>query len=553
MAKYKWILLDTETTGLTAPIFVLELAAQRMCGWEPEGEPFRKLLNQSQDIPPEASRVHGYTREILERDGDTPLHVYREFTDYAGRLPLVSFNLEYDLDEVLKPEWKRLRLPPIGRLGFCALRLAQRLLDPVPAGDCKLQTLRQYYHLPERGAHAAFADLQTVMDLLRLILRPIAERRGLNTWKKLVAYASEEWYPSRIAFGKFKGHLISEAKRNPDIRSWVEWLAASSNPRSARMGRWYLHELERDIEPEVDLSVYPGSVPPSAEETEAVMRAPVKPGVIVYVSPELEELRQLVVGAQAHLAGLEEEYTREKSKLNALNATLFRRLREQYEKRDRLRLVVDYRRKYLDSLLRGSDDEAERLEGDYEKARTQAEQEYQQAAEEVASKKQLTREEEEELGSLWRKLVKLYHPDRFANEHDKLETYEKLTGTINQAKDNGDIATLREVADDPNGFIIRQGWQSLDFSEEKEIQQLRSVYGTLQLEIVSLIENLNQLKESADYELFLLTEGKPEVLDEVVAERTKLLEKECAELELEAENLAQQIAELTGEQPSRIM
>jgi len=26
--------------------------------------------------------------------------------------------------------------------------LAQRLLDPVPAGNCKLQTLRQYYRLP---------------------------------------------------------------------------------------------------------------------------------------------------------------------------------------------------------------------------------------------------------------------------------------------------------------------------------------------------------------------------------------------------------------------
>ena len=60
-----WILLDTETTGLFAPVFLVELVAQRMCGWQPEGEPFRKLLNQNEDIPAEASRVHGYTREIL--------------------------------------------------------------------------------------------------------------------------------------------------------------------------------------------------------------------------------------------------------------------------------------------------------------------------------------------------------------------------------------------------------------------------------------------------------------------------------------------------------
>ena len=549
MKNTNWILLDTETTGLVAPIFVVELASQRMRGWEPDGEPFKKLLNQNQDIPAEAARVHGYTREILERDGEPPLQVYQKFAEYTDGLPLVSFNLEYDLDEVLKPEWKRLHIAPIGRQGFCALRLAQRLLDPVPAGNCKLQTLRQYYRLPEHGAHTALGDVQTVVDLLRIVLRPIAERRGLDTWEKIVAYASEEWYPSRIAFGKFKGHLIWEAKRNPDIRRWVEWLADSSNPRNAKMGRWYLRELDRDIKPKVDLSVFPE---PSVDEAEAAMGIGVKPGVIVYISPELEELRQLVAGARAHLAGLETRYTREKSKLDVLNATLFRRLRVHYEKRDRLRLVVDYRRKHLESLLRGSDDEAERLEREYQKAKTQTGQDYQETAEAVAHKKQFTSEEEEELGSLWKKLVKLYHPDRFAHEPDKLETYEKLTSAINQAKDNGDIATLREIANDPNGFIMRQGWVSLDLSEEEEIHQFRSVYETLQLEIISIIEALNQIRESPDYELSLLIERNPETLDELVAERTKLLEKETTELETQAEKLAMEIAELAGEELSRI-
>ena len=105
-----WMLLDTETTGLSAPILVVELPAQRMCGWQPEGEPFRRLLNQNEDIPAEAPRVHGYTREILERDGEPTQQVYREFAEYTGSRPLVAFNLEYYLDEVLKPEWQRLRL-----------------------------------------------------------------------------------------------------------------------------------------------------------------------------------------------------------------------------------------------------------------------------------------------------------------------------------------------------------------------------------------------------------------------------------------------------------
>ena len=46
-----WVILDTETNGITAPIYVVEIAAQRMRGWTPVGEPFRRLLNQNAVIP----------------------------------------------------------------------------------------------------------------------------------------------------------------------------------------------------------------------------------------------------------------------------------------------------------------------------------------------------------------------------------------------------------------------------------------------------------------------------------------------------------------------
>ena len=102
---------------------------------------------------------------------------------------------------------------------------------------------------------------------------------------------------------------------------------------------------------------------------------------------------------------------------------------------------VDYRKRFLDSLVRGGEEEAKQAEANYEKARTQSDRDYEEAAGAVATKKQLTADEEAELTRLWKKLVKLYHPDRFANEPDKLETYVKLTAAINRAKDNGDVAT----------------------------------------------------------------------------------------------------------------
>jgi restriction endonuclease S subunit len=52
----------------------------------------------------------------------------------------------------------------------------------------------------------------------------------------------------------------------------------------------------------------------------------------------------------------------------------------------------------------------------------------------------------------------------------------------------------------------------------------------LQPEIITVIESLNQLRESPDYELCQLSEQKPGLLDELAAERKQLLEKESAEL-----------------------
>jgi DNA polymerase III epsilon subunit-like protein len=551
MNNTQWVLLDTETTGFSDPIFVVELAAQRMRGWTSDGEPFRKLLNQNRDIPGEASRVHGYTREILERDGESAHLVYQEFADYVGNLPLVAFNLQYDLDTVLVPEWKRLGISPIGSRGLCALRLAQRLLDPVPAGNCKLQTLRQYYRLPERGAHTALGDVQTVVDLLAHVLRPIADSHGLMTWQSLTDYSTEEWFPSRIAFGKHKGRLILEASEDVDLRDWLDWLTRSSNPRNARMGQWYLRQLEM-ASPLPDTMVYVASESESESKQSTSPRSG-QTGLVIYINPELEQLRQLVACGRARLADLEECFTKEKSRVDAVQATLFRQLRVHYQKRDRVRLIVDYRRKFLNVLVRSGDNEAKQEESHYEQAKSQSEKDYEETAASVADKTNLTPEQEAELSRLWKKLVKLYHPDRFANQPDKLETYDRLTTAINQAKDSGDIETLRKIADDPQGFIISQGWTIVDFSDAAELSQLRRLHELLQLDIIAVLESLNRLRESSDYELSQLVEKRPGLLDELVLERKKRLDAETAKLEKESAQLAQEIEELTGEAPERII
>ena len=141
----------------------------------------------------------------------------------------------------------------------------------------------------------------------------------------------------------------------------------------------------------------------------------------------------------------------------------------------------------------------------------------------------------------------MFHPDRFAHEPEKQETYHKLTAAINHAKDHGDLATLRRIAEDPHGFILRQGWAALDFGEEREIAQLRRLWESIELEIIRVLEAGNTLKESPDYELHRLTTQTPAFFDATVRRHVAALEKELALMESEAEELAKEIKELTGD------
>ena len=58
---------------------------------------------------------------------------------------------------------------------------------------------------------------------------------------------------------------------------------------------------------------------------------------VLCVNPELQRLRALVDAGRARLAELEAGFTIEKAKVEAMKARLFARLREHFQRRDRLR------------------------------------------------------------------------------------------------------------------------------------------------------------------------------------------------------------------------
>jgi DNA polymerase III epsilon subunit-like protein len=106
------------------PVWAVEIAGQRMRGWEADGASFRVLLNHDIPIDPMAESVHGYSREYL-RSKEKTKKAHKGFHDYAEDLPIVAYNIGFDWNRVLEPEYKRLHVPQTGKRGFCALTLAR--------------------------------------------------------------------------------------------------------------------------------------------------------------------------------------------------------------------------------------------------------------------------------------------------------------------------------------------------------------------------------------------------------------------------------------------
>ena len=95
-------------------------------------------------------------------------------------------------------------------------------------------------------------------------------------------------------------------------------------------------------------------------------------------------------------------------------------------------------------------------------------------------------------------------------------------------------------------YVMRQGWTAIDLGDTDELEQLQKLFNSLEAEIITVIEATDALKESPDYELYQITEQKPEVFERVVEQQIEEITEELGGLKAEAARLKKEIAELSG-------
>lgn len=200
----KFIVADTETTGLTDPIKICEI------GWievdkdlEVLSE-FDSLVNPEQPIEPGASGVHNIRDEHVL---DEPVIEDIKFPE--GDHVLIAHNVKFD---------RPLIEPHMNIVAQCdTLVLARRMLPDSP--DHKLGTLSAYCGLPETLAHRALGDCRTVLSLLEYLI----EGSGWNL-TRLINYSNVPQKLEYVNFGKHKGKKFSELPL-----SYLNWMRNSGD------------------------------------------------------------------------------------------------------------------------------------------------------------------------------------------------------------------------------------------------------------------------------------------------------------------------------------
>lgn len=200
---FEAIILDTETTTNKAtperPLEVVELA------WLPLGMSsvpggFRSLYKPTMPCTWGATAVHHILpEELLDK---------RPSAQAPKDLPKATYWIGHNIDF----DWNALGQPSVKRI--CTLALSRSLWP-----ECDAHTLSAMMYFTQganestrkrlRGAHAATADCEFVLDLLGAI----THKTGVTDLASLWELSEEARIPKTWSFGKFKDQPIAAADR----------------------------------------------------------------------------------------------------------------------------------------------------------------------------------------------------------------------------------------------------------------------------------------------------------------------------------------------------
>lgn len=151
----RFVVFDLETTGLDPTRHeIIEIGAIKVNRDSNTHDTFQCLVKPLKCIPKSITRINGISQEMVNQGGEPLETVLKDFAEFIGDLPLVSFNADFDmafLDGSARQQGIIIR----NRVS-CALKMARRAW---PGRESyRLSDLARDGNLPLESLHRALED-----------------------------------------------------------------------------------------------------------------------------------------------------------------------------------------------------------------------------------------------------------------------------------------------------------------------------------------------------------------------------------------------------------
>ena len=217
------IFLDTETTGLSLKENhkIVEIACIETKDLIPTKKIFHKLINPDRDIPEEAVKIHGFTKDFL-KDKEKFEKIADEFINFIRGKKIIIHNASFDLG-FLNHELKLVKKDEIKKeFVIDTLEIAR---EKYPGSSNSLDGLCKRFNisLSRRTKHNALLDCELLREVYinlldlkepRLIY---SEKNYFNKEAKINTvskYCKKIIKPSADELLKHKNFLKTELKKN---------------------------------------------------------------------------------------------------------------------------------------------------------------------------------------------------------------------------------------------------------------------------------------------------------------------------------------------------
>lgn len=159
------IILDTETTGLDPQTGdrLVEIGCLELLNSIPTGAVFHQYLDPQRDVPEEAFRVHGLSREFLT---GKPLFedVVDDFLAFVGEDTLVIHNAEFDM-RFINAELARTGRAPLSMSRVVDTLALARKKHPGASNSLDALCARYKIDNSRRTKHGALLDSEILADV----------------------------------------------------------------------------------------------------------------------------------------------------------------------------------------------------------------------------------------------------------------------------------------------------------------------------------------------------------------------------------------------------